>query len=96
MTDHAHELRRHSRKIGHPAGDIPAVMRAAANHIDDLERLLREIEQQQPIGYISDDALRDLKAREPWAPPIFSTASERNHIPLYTGAKTERQSLNDT
>ena len=24
MTDHAHELRRYARKIGHPAGDVPA------------------------------------------------------------------------
>ena len=30
MTDHAHELRRHARKIAHPAGDVPAVMLAAA------------------------------------------------------------------
>ena len=30
MTDHANELRRYARKIAHPAGDVPAVMRAAA------------------------------------------------------------------
>ena len=36
MTDHAHELRRYARKIAHPAGDVPAVMLAAA---DELERL---------------------------------------------------------
>ena len=36
MTDHAHELRRYARKIAHPAGDVPAVMRAAA---DEIERL---------------------------------------------------------
>ena len=30
MTDHAHELRRHARKIAHPAGDVPAVMLASA------------------------------------------------------------------
>ena len=29
MTDHANELRRYARKIAHPAGDVPAVMRAA-------------------------------------------------------------------
>ena len=28
MTDHARELRRYARKIGHPAGDVPAVMLA--------------------------------------------------------------------
>jgi len=27
MTDHANELRRYARKIAHPAGDVPAVMR---------------------------------------------------------------------
>ena len=36
MTDHSHELRRHARKIAHPAGDVPAVMLAAA---DEIERL---------------------------------------------------------
>lgn len=45
MTDHAHELRRHARKIWRPAGDIPAVMQAAADHIDDLKRRLRATEQ---------------------------------------------------
>ena len=39
MTDHAHELRRYARKIAHPAGDVPAVMRAAA---DEIERLRTE------------------------------------------------------
>lgn len=34
MTDHAHELRRHARKIAHPAGDVPAVMLAAADEIE--------------------------------------------------------------
>ena len=46
MTDHAHELRRHARKIGHPAGDIPAVMHAAAEHIEELERRLRKVEKE--------------------------------------------------
>ena len=36
MTDHAHELRRYSRKIGHPAGDVPSVMLAAAEEIECL------------------------------------------------------------
>ena len=38
--DHANELRRMARKIGHPAGDVPSVMRAAADRIDELERLV--------------------------------------------------------
>jgi len=41
MTDHANELRRYSRKIGHPAGDVPSVMRAAA---DEIERLAARLE----------------------------------------------------
>ena len=40
MTDHAHELRRYSRKIGHPAGDVPAVMRAAADEIERLQSVI--------------------------------------------------------
>ena len=41
MTDHANELRRHSRKIAHPAGDVPSVMLAAA---DEIERLAAKLE----------------------------------------------------
>lgn len=44
MTDHANELRRYADKVGRPAGDTPAVMRAAAAHIEDLERELRAAE----------------------------------------------------
>ena len=44
MTNHANELRWHANKIGHPAGDTPAVMRAAADYIDELERRLSEAE----------------------------------------------------
>ena len=43
MIDHAHELRRHARKIAHPAGDTPAVMRDAANEIEALRAALSEI-----------------------------------------------------
>ena len=45
MTDHANELRRHAGKIGRPAGDVTAVMHAAAAYIEDLERRLREAEK---------------------------------------------------
>lgn len=40
MTDHAHELRRYARKIGHPAGDVPAVMLAAADEIERLQSVI--------------------------------------------------------
>ena len=44
MTDHAKELRRHAYKIGRPSGDVPAVMHAAAAHIEKLERRLHGLE----------------------------------------------------
>ncbi len=40
MTDHAHELRRHASKIAHPAGDVPAVMLAAADEIERLQSVI--------------------------------------------------------
>ena len=45
MTDHANELRRYSRKIGHPAGDVPSVMLAAADEIERLAARLEEAEK---------------------------------------------------
>ena len=40
MTEHAHELRRYARKIAHPAGDVPAVMLAAADEIERLQSVI--------------------------------------------------------
>ena len=40
MTDHAHELRRYALKIAHPAGDVPAVMLAAADEIERLQSVI--------------------------------------------------------
>ena len=40
MTDHANELRRYARKIAHPAGDVPAVMLAAADEIERLQNVI--------------------------------------------------------
>ena len=53
MTDHAHELRRHARKIAHPAGDVPAVMLASA---DEIERLQSVIAGQHTMS--RDDIIR--------------------------------------
>ena len=53
MTDHAHELRRYARKIAHPAGDVPAVMLAAA---DEIERLQSVIASQHTMS--RDDIIR--------------------------------------
>ena len=46
MTDHANELRRYSRKIGHPAGDVPSVMLAAAEEIERLAARLEAAESE--------------------------------------------------
>ena len=51
MTDHANELRRYSRKIGRPAGDVPSVMLAAAEEIERLAARLEAAEKER-------DALR--------------------------------------
>ncbi len=41
MTDHAHELRRYARKIvPFFAGDVPAVMLAAADEIERLQSVI--------------------------------------------------------
>lgn len=40
MTDHTHELRRYARKIAHPAGDVTAVMLAAADEIERLQSVI--------------------------------------------------------
>ena len=53
LTDsdnHANELRRMARKIGHPAGDVPSVMRAAADRIDELERLVAAFQRAEAGG----------------------------------------------
>ena len=55
MTDHANELRRYSRKIGQPAGDVPSVMLAAADEIERLAAKLEAAERER-------DALRADKA----------------------------------
>lgn len=47
MTDHANELRRYSRKIGHPAGDVPSVMLAAAEEIERLAAKLEAAERER-------------------------------------------------
>ena len=48
--DHADELRRMARKIGHPAGDVPAVMHAAARRIEELERFVAAFQRAEAGG----------------------------------------------
>ena len=48
--DHANELRRMARKVGHPAGDVPAVMHAAARRIEELERFVAAFQRAEAGG----------------------------------------------
>ena len=57
MTDHANELRRYSRKIGHPAGDVPSVMLAAADEIERLRASLEAAEKDVTLKERVIDAL---------------------------------------
>lgn len=61
MTDHAHELRRYARKIAHPAGDVPAVMRAAADEIERLQSVIKD--RRIRDGVLADDDERSSRAR---------------------------------
>ena len=72
MTDHANELRRHARKIAHPAGDVPAVMRAAADEIERLraehpEGWFRAIEEALVVAHTgvanTDDTYEEARAK---------------------------------
>lgn len=54
MTDHAHELRRHARKIPHPQGETPGVMLRAADEIERLRAKITEMEKQVPICRAED------------------------------------------
>ena len=63
MTEHANELRRHAGKIGRPAGDTPAVMRAAADYIDELERRLSEAKARVAAPVRPNDSELEMIAR---------------------------------
>ena len=57
MTDHAHDLRRYSRKIAHPAGDVPSVMLAAADEIERLAAMLETAEKERDSAKKLADSL---------------------------------------
>ena len=59
--DHAHELRRYARKIAHPAGDVPAVMLAAADEIERLQSVIQD--RRLRDGVLADDDERGSRAR---------------------------------
>ena len=88
----------HYRRLDSGGGMIEADANfiAAANPavVLELVRRLREAEargaemeayraEKRAVGYIAEDSLRDLLARDPGGPPIFAVPSDRNHIPLY-------------
>ena len=58
MTDHANELRRYARKIGHPAGDVPAVMLAAADEIERLQGVIASLRAE-----VCDERMAELADR---------------------------------
>ena len=74
MTDHANELRRYARKIAHPAGDVPAVMLAAA---DEIERLQSVIAGQYTMS--RDDIIKLALQCGVWI-PIASGAEREQTI----------------
>ena len=59
MTDHANELRRYSRKIGRPAGDVPSVMLAAAEEIERLAARLEAAEKERDLAKAEIARLHD-------------------------------------
>ena len=66
MTDHANELRRYARKIAHPAGDVPAVMLAAADEIERLQSVIAELRAEvceERMAELADRAADGIRAR---------------------------------
>ena len=55
--NHAHELRRHARKIGRPSGDTSAVMHQAATYIEDLERKLKKQASSQGKLFVITESI---------------------------------------
>ena len=55
--DHAHELRRHSRKLGQPVGEAAGVMQRAADEIDRLRAALEQPVEQEPVAWQSIEAM---------------------------------------
>ena len=51
MTDHAHELRRHARKIPHPQGETPGVMLRAADEIERLQSVIAGLRADFETAY---------------------------------------------
>ena len=86
MTDHAHELRRHARKIPHPQGETPGVMLRAA---DEIERLQSVIARQ--IIFTRDDVIR--MAREAGDDVEHTLPSDLDFLERFTAfvAAVERE-----
>ena len=100
MTDHANELRRYARKIAHPAGDVPAVMRAAADEIerlaarleaaekerDALRAKIEAMERQEPVGKFTQHPSNGL-----WEQDGYGDNPEASPLYALPGAKGEEK-----
>ena len=84
MTDHAHELRRYARKIAHPAGDVPAVMLAAADEIERLQAKIEAMEKQEPVGKFIQHPSHGM-----WEQDGYSDNPDAKPLYLAPGAQTQ-------
>ena len=88
MTDHAHELRRYARKIAHPAGDVPAVMLAAADEIERLRTESAALVDDMNLLRVNNTALRaKIEAMERQEPLWF--IDERGEPQRYHKSKAD-------
>ena len=88
MTDHAHELRRYARKIAHPAGDVPAVMLAAADEIERLQSMI----YARMMTSAERDALRaKIEAMEQQEPVAWCATDETGTVIEALGMNQSRR-----
>jgi len=106
MTDHAHELRRYARKIAHPAGDVPAVMLAAADEIErlqakaeaaekeravDEQRIADLMEELNRVGHENDALRAKIKAMEKQEPVAWCATDETGTVVEALGMNQSRR-----
>ena len=106
MTDHDNELRRYSRKIGHPAGDVPSVMLAAADEIerlaarleaaekerDELRAELKEVRYRAVVAHDTINTLRaKIKAMEKQEPVAWCATDETGTVVEALGMNQSRR-----
>ena len=89
--DHAHELRRHSRKLGEPVGETAGVMQRAADEIERLRAMLAAAPQPK-LYPLPDDLYGGSKD---WRAGSYAERVEWLHL-MYEGAKEEIERLGQT